>query len=241
MTTVPLRRRLFQLVAAALLPVIIASGIALYSLYRQHTQQAERSVLEVARALSTAVDAELSRTVSVLEALATSASLERGELAQFAERVQRIQMGQRNWRTVILLDTDGRQILNTTVPGGRLPGVVERRSYERVLRERVPVVGVLTKGPNGQWGVPVRVPVIQGGKTRFVLTAVLKPEGVLDVLNRTRVPGDWVIAIADADGVRVARTQSFEQTVGTPFSPTLVEMMARGGGEGTGVTTNSEG
>src|SRR5207253_10035097 len=44
-----------------------------------------------------------------------------------------------------------------------------------------------------------------------------------------------------AKNIRVARTQSAAQSVGTPFSPTLIEMMQKGGREGSGVTTNSEG
>jgi len=57
----------------------------------------------------------------------------------------------------------------------------------------------------------------------------------------TRVPGEWVVAVSDARGIRVTRTRSTEQTIGTPFTPTLVQMMERQGYEGTGVTSNTEG
>ena len=242
MKTVPLRQRLFLLVAAALLPVAIASGIALYGLYQQHRSQAERSVLEVARALSTAVDGELRRAINVLETLAASSALDAGDFSAYRERLARLQSDKDPWLALILIGMDGRQLINTAVPaGGVLPEVAERASLERVLRERAPVIGAMARGPNGAWGIPVRVPVIRGGQVRYILTAVIRPEAILGVLQRTRVPGEWVVAVSDASGVRVARTASFEQTVGTPFSPSLVEMMARGGMEGTGVTANSEG
>jgi signal transduction histidine kinase/CheY-like chemotaxis protein len=47
--------------------------------------------------------------------------------------------------------------------------------------------------------------------------------------------------VADGRGIRVARSRATEQTLGTPYSPTLVEMMKKAGDEGKGVTNNTEG
>jgi hypothetical protein len=69
---VPLRRRLFLLAAAGIVPLLIMSGIGLYALAQQQRIQAERIGLELARALATAVDAELRSSMSVVQALATS-------------------------------------------------------------------------------------------------------------------------------------------------------------------------
>ncbi|HUP98752.1 MAG TPA: ATP-binding protein [Usitatibacter sp.] len=241
MKSVPLRRRLLLLVAAALLPLAATAGLALYDLYVQQRMQAERSVLEVARALSTAVDAELRRTVSVLDALGTSASLERGELSVFQDRARRMHKAQEHWGSLLLHDRTGKRLFNTGVaPGTEVMDVVERASFDRVLAERTPAVGMLRRGPRGNWGVPVRVPVLRNGELLYVITAVLRPEAILAVLQRTGVPSDWVVAVSDRSGTRIARTASFAQTVGTPFSPTLRQMMEQGGREGTGVTDNSE-
>ena len=56
---VPLRRRLLLLAAVAILPLALMSGIGLFALVHQQRQQAERAGIEITRALSTAVDAEL--------------------------------------------------------------------------------------------------------------------------------------------------------------------------------------
>jgi len=68
----PLRRRLFLLAAAGIVPLLIMSGIGLYALAQQQRIQAERIGLELARALATAVDAELRSSMSVVQSLATS-------------------------------------------------------------------------------------------------------------------------------------------------------------------------
>ena len=63
----PLRRRLFLLAAAGIVPLAAAAGIALLALAAEQKAQAERSGIEITRALATAIDAELHRSVAALE------------------------------------------------------------------------------------------------------------------------------------------------------------------------------
>ena len=236
-----LRQRLFIVVAAAVVPLAIMSAVALYAGYQEQRAQAERAGLDVARALSTAVDAELRRTISVLQVLANSVLIER-DLPGFHDRARVARESQSGWRAVLLSDIDGKTLLSTELPYGEpLPSIVERESLDQVMRTSLPAVGYLVKGPGGRFAFPVRVPVLRNGKLLYVLTAVIDPQAILDLLLRQRVPGSWVVAVSDAKGVRVARTRSMEQSLGTPFSPTLVEMMRRYGEEGRGVTYSSEG
>ena len=237
-----LRQRLFIVVAAAVVPLAIMSAVALYAGYQQQRAQAERSGLDIARALSTAVAAELRRTVSVLQVLSNSVLLERDDLSTFHARVRAARESQAGWRAVILSDIEGKSLLNSDLPyGGPIAPIVERESLAQVVSTGAPAVGYLAKGPEGRFAFPVRVPVIRDGKVRYVLSAVIDPQGILDLLQSQRVPGDWVVAVSDAKGLRVARTRSMQQSLGTPFSPTLVAMMQRNGEEGTGVTYSSEG
>ena len=218
MKSTPLRHRLFIVVAAAVLPLAAMSGLALYSGYQQQRQQAERTGLDIARAFSTAIDAELSRTTSVLQVLAESALLERNDLPGFHGRANATRLQQTGWRAVVLSGLDGKAVLNSEVAYGEpLAPIVERESLEQVIRTSAPAIGFLAKGPNGRWAFPVRVPVTRGGKTRYVLSAVIDPAAILTLLQKQRVPGDWVVAVADAKGLRVARTRSMLETLGTPF------------------------
>ena len=242
MKSVPLRRRLLLLVAAGLLPLALISAGALLYLYQQNRSQAERSVLEVSRALSTAVQGEVMRTADALLVLSNSLHLDESDLSRFWEHARRAHDAQKHWLAVILFDAQGHQLMNTQfAQGAELPKVVESESLRETIESRQTRVGYLAKGPTGKWGIPVRVPILRGNQVKWVLTGVIDPAAILEVLERTRVPGDWVIAVSDAHGARVARTASPEQSLGTPFSPTLVEMMRKGGREGTGVTNNSEG
>lgn len=242
MKRVPLRRRLFLLVAAGLLPLALVSGMALFYLHQQNRESSEKSVLEVARALSTAIDAELRRSMAVLEILSTTSLIDDGDLRGFRERARRAVARQRNWQAVVMFDAAGKPVISSAVEyGAPLPPVVEAESLQVAIAKGEPLVGSLAKGPAGRWGFPVRYPVVRDGAVRYVLTAIVDPAAILEVLMATRVPGEWVVAVSDARGLRVTRSRSTEQTTGTPFTPTLVAMIEHAGGEGTGVTTNTEG
>ena len=242
MKRVPFRQRIFVVVAAAVVPLAVMSAVALFAGYQQAREQADRAALDVARAFSIAVEAELRRTVSVLQVLDDALEVEKENLPAFYDHSRRAKAQHPYWRAIALFDAQGNPILNTDVPFGQpAPAVVERESLDQVIRTQAPAVGFLAKGPQGRYAFPVRVPVMREGQVKYVLTAILDPEAILNVLRGQRVPEEYVVAIADAKGMRVARTRSTNESLGTPYSPTLVEMMAKSPDEGKGVTYSSEG
>src|SRR5258706_8688639 len=207
MKSVPLRRRLFLLAAAGIVPLAVVSGPALLEFFDQQRVQASRAGLEITRALSTAVDAELRRSTSVLEVLATSPLLDTDDLAAFLLLSQRSIATQPHWRAMILALPDGTPLVNTGFSGGTLPSLSEKESFERAVRLRKPAVGNLSRGPRGEWAVPVRVPVERGAKLRYVLTAVMSPHAFIELVHRPSVPGGWILSLFDAKPQRIARSR----------------------------------
>ena len=241
MRKVPLRRRLLVLAAATILPLAVMSGIGLLVLIKQQREQTERAALEISRALATAVDAELRRSLSVLEALATTTPLDRVNAEAFYQRAQRALVTQTHWLALILAEPDAQVLLNTRLPfGSKPPPIAEKESFERVVQTRKPVVGALARGER-EWGVPMRVPVVREDGLRFVLTGVVKPQVILEVINRQKVPNDWVVSVFDAKGLRVARSRGHEEFIGTRGSPSLQKLMATGAEEAIGLTDTLEG
>ena len=242
MASVPLRRRLLVLAVAGILPLAVVAGVGLYALVQQQRQQAERVGRELARAIGTAVDAELGTTVAVLEALATTLTLDRDDVRGFHERAVRVLRTQPRWDAIWLADLSGRRVMDTRYPPGtRLPPMVERSSFDRVVATRAPVVGGLGESARGPLRFPVRVPVVRDGELRFVLTAVVAPEEIRDVVMRQGMPPDWVISVFDGNGRRVARSRAHEANLGGEAAPTLRTLMAKGAREGFGVTYSLEG
>jgi signal transduction histidine kinase/ActR/RegA family two-component response regulator len=117
----------------------------------------------------------------------------------------------------------------------------DRESFDEVLRTHQPVIGHLAKGPRGTWAMPVRVPVLRDGQLRYVLTAVLRPEAISRVVQRQRVPDDWVISVFDDRGARVARSRGGERYIGGAPTASVQALMADGRFEGSGLATTLEG
>src|SRR6267142_181719 len=238
----PLSRRLVLLACAGIVPLALMSGIGLHVLGQQHRVQAERVGLELARAIATAVDGELRSTISVLESLATTFALDGDDLPAFRERARRVLATQPQWAGVMLADPAGARLVDTRFgAGSQLPPIAERQSFDRVVLTGASAVGSLAKGPDGSFLFPVRVPVVRNRALRYVLTAIVKPEEIRDVVGRHGVPGDWVISVFDANGRRVARSRAHEENLGGEASPTLRALVAKQERAGFGETNTLEG
>ena len=238
-----LRFHLIALVLVVLVPMIVFAAVVIARFGQAQRSAVERGAVETARALTNAIDELLAGSVSALQTLSSVGSLQRGDLREFHTTARRVLASQPDWLAIIVLAPDGRQLVNTLRSVGEpLPSVVERASFETVLRTRGPVVGDLTFGPiTGQWDVPVRVPVFRNGELVYILTAVLKPSALLPPLARQRIDDKWVIAVFDRNKRTVARTRSIEQYLGRPVSPDFVAILDRGEAEGWAITHTHEG
>jgi PAS domain S-box-containing protein len=74
-----------------------------------------------------------------------------------------------------------------------------------------------------------------------VLTAVVKPASLLDVLARQGLPEDWVGTIFDRNKNIVARTKRLQDFLARPVSPDFAALLDAGGPEGWAPTHTLEG
>ena len=237
-----LRRRLLLLAAVAIVPLAVTSGIGVYAVAQQQRVHAERVGLELARALATAVDGEHRSSISVLASLATSRALDGDDLRGFLNRARRVLATQPNWAAVMLSDPSGAVLADTRhAYGVALPSIASETGFQTTVAARVATVGNLMVGPPGTVSFPVRTPVVLDGGLRYVLTALVKPDAVLEVVRRQRVPADWIVSVFDANGLRVARSRAHAETLGGRAAPSVQVLMASGAAEGVGQTRTLEG
>ena len=244
MRATSLRWRLLLLAAVAILPLAVMSGVALKALLDQQREQTEQSTLDLTRALATAIDTELRLTISTLQTLAATGPLVGGtvDIDALYRLSQRVVAARPEWRVLLLAEPSGKVLFSTNfAPADVQPPITESDSFAQVVKTGAPVVGSLVSGPPGQAGVPVRIPIGAGGELRYVLTAVVKPDAIVEVVNRQRVPADWIVSVFDAKNVRIARSREQARFLGTRASPSMQEMLMRGGDEATGPTTTIEG
>ena len=220
-----LRTHLLFLVMATALPVMVVGAILVSRVVADNRVEAERRLLEAARAGAAVVDAELEGTIRALQGLAQSDHLVDAELAEFRGQAERVMATQPTWGGVSLSTLDRRQIVNTRQPVGEpLPGVTDLDSFDRAVRTKGPAIGTLHVGALSQErGFLVRVPVLRGGQVVYVLSTWITSQGFSSVLRRQApFPEEWTRGVVDTDGVVVARSRDPERYVGQKGTPAFL-------------------
>jgi GAF domain-containing protein/ActR/RegA family two-component response regulator len=224
---VRLRSYLLVLIAGILLPVLLFSGVVLVLLNRQTRTATEKGLVETARALSLAVDRELTASASVLRALATADSLASGDLKAFDRQMRAVLASQPGWQNILLYDPSGQQLINTSRPFGEaLPRTGNPELIARAVRERAPAISNLFRGSVlARPVVSVVVPVVAGDRVRYVLGMSFRPAVLSELLGAQGTPAGSIAALIDANGVFIARTREPSRSVGLSAAPDFVEKM----------------
>ena len=227
-----LRAYLLFLSLLTLLPVVVFAGMVGYFLLHEQRETFRRGAEDRTLAVLTAVDNELAGSVSALTALATLPSLDTGDLADFREQAQRILAAQPDWQNINVALPDGQQVMNLRVPAGApLPNIGKLDgSFDRLNATGKPVVSDLAVGPVlKRWSFAVRVPVMQQGRIRYVLSAGVTAESIGRVIRAQGLPSDWVGVVVDGKRRIVARSMAPGQTEGQLASESLRRALDRAG------------
>ena len=235
----PLRLRLMVLAASGLVPLLLVLVWGIDYLIKDRRAQAERAVLELSRALGTAVDAELRSNMRLLEQMGASGEVERGDLRSVHDAAIRTAR-QFGWHEVVLSDADGRVLLRSRDPFGMSnPVPVEPVSLRRVIATRQSYVTRVFQTPGLRADVfAARVPVLRSGKLVYVLSAMLPADALRAVLMRQHIPTASVAAVFDQTRRLVVRSRPGTSAYA---SPSLQALLDRNVEQGTGLTLTQEG
>ncbi len=217
--TLRLRSHLVAVFLLAMTPLVAFSVYMIYRTAEDERATFRRGAIERTRAIMTAVDSELKASITTLKALATSDELDRDDLRGFYDVAMRVFLSQRDWTTINIGDASAHRLMDLLYPfgSGDLPPIAEEESVRRVFDTQTPAIGNLVLGPtSGNLDFGIRVPVVRNGRSKYVLSAVVKPAVIGALLAKQEIPSGWVLAVIDARGGIVARTLEHEHTVGQP-------------------------
>lgn len=246
----PLARRLLLLVAAVALPLLGLAAWAVWTAQDGVRARAEEALLSRVRALALAFERDFDRAWTVLDVLAASPALARGDLAAFAEEM-RAASAVFGGAPVTLVAADGTIALSTLrPPGQRLArgGGSGIRAPDAALRVIAAGRGEATdlfRAPlTGELSVAVVVPVFVPSLTAAVgdeaggrivaggveldfprgrVAAVLR---AATGLSEADARAGRVAAVLDRSGVSIARTGEEEGIVGRAARPEVLVRMA---------------
>jgi signal transduction histidine kinase len=236
---IPLGVVLSLLVLATTVPLgIFAAGLIRASLGQQRAI-VDRQNIEIARAISVAIDQEVDRTIGALNVL-SSFIPSGGDLRDFYETSARIAPEQ-HWDAIRLVSAGGTVLMATEVPFGAPATLLDRDWVRDAVTERRPVVSIVRKDPSdGRWVVSIGVPVVRAGELQYVLGARIPASVFSDVLRRQKPPHEGVVTLLDKKPAIVARTMNEAALVGVPPTPDFVER-SRAEPEGAWLTKTLEG
>jgi PAS domain S-box-containing protein len=229
-----LRWRLMLLVLAAVVPLLVFTAGHQYSEYVDDIAATGTRTMTLAHSMAALVEEELQARVASLETLASSGALRRGDLDAVRIRAEAVVAEQFPGSNILLLAPDGQVLMSTVIPTGqKLPVRRNLESTDEVLTTGRPAVSNLFYGAlRGQPVIAIDVPVRDAdGKITYVLSMNPPLDQFSDVMRRQHLPGNWLYAIFDRQGITIARFPNGEQLVGTEASPRLLPLL-RGTGEG---------
>lgn len=224
--SISLRANLMFLLLVCALPALCVSAY----LAEQNFRLQRRAVYSDTEILARRAGAELDRAMAAIESglhvLATSESLRSGDLGRFHQVASDALQSQIAYNYV-LIDSSGRQLLNTLRPWGTpLPESGSPPSLQQIFSRGDTVLSDFFIGPvTGKPALAMGVPVFRDARVVYSLNVGLAPERLDEVLARVALPPGWLLAILDRSGTIVARSRDSQRFVGQRAVPSLLEAM----------------
>ncbi|WP_421994612.1 sensor histidine kinase [Reyranella sp.] len=218
----PAAAHLTALAAIVALPLLLLVGMLLYRSVTLEDQQTKQRVSQVLEGLVADVDRDIDRRVSVLETLSTSPLLVAEDWPAFYRQARESLQGR---AFLVLVDIEGRQLVNTFVPFGGEPAMTGNPETVKRMRDtgRPVVSDLFTSLVVRQPVYNVSIPVRRGDDLRFVMSLGLLPEDLRDLLQSQGLPPQWSATIWDSRGIVMARTRDHARLLGTAVPPRLVD------------------
>jgi len=207
---------------AITVPLLLLLGALLFQSASRQRAQLEDRVSQVRDALVSDVDRELDRDITILNTLATSQALATANWPTFYHQAR---AGLQGRAYLVLIDSNGRQLVNTYVPYGQQPAMTgDPDTLRRILQTKAPAVSdlfvsLVVKKPVFN----VSIPVLQGGDVRYVMSLGLLPDDLVALLTSQKLDPQWVTLIWDTKGVILARSRNNARYVSAPLPAQMRE------------------
>jgi two-component sensor histidine kinase len=212
------RAYFLALIAAVVVPLLCFSAFILNRQVMAERERLAEQATELARYIALIVDAELASLVALLQGLASSSALLKGDLSAFHQEAKRLVAGKD--QLVVLREFGSRQLLNTQIPfGAALPPAVSiPEADQTAMRGGSPAISAVYASPiSGEPRVAVAIAVTAQTET-YVLAITVPTTRFRDVIPK--VPSGWIVGIGDPrTGKFVTRSERHDAVSGKPADP----------------------
>ncbi|WP_376989490.1 PAS domain S-box protein [Bosea sp. R86505] len=233
-----IRARLTLLVSAVVGPVMVFAFLLLWGFQQSERGRAEEAAFDVVRRASAIVDREIAEMTAALEVLATSPSLQSGDLAAFDSQARAVL--QTRGRFISMRNRSGQQVVNSNLPfGAALPIATDPVLLATDARIFATggvfysdmFLGTTTRTPL----VMISETVRQGGEVAYALSLTIDPARLAKLLADA-APADWTVSLIDRRNRIIARSRQHERFVNNEATETFRKNAVGDGGSYVGTT-----
>ncbi|WP_312991021.1 response regulator [Rhizobium populisoli] len=196
------------LLSASLIPVIILAAAMGWFFISEQQKAIDDDLRSRAVTMAATLQRELKTQIQLLSLVADSPRLDPPiSRPGFAETARRLRERVPAWEQIRVSDEQGEVVLSLPPlqdDDGRR--VVDVESHATVIRSGAPIIGNIAIGPNGQAAFAIRVPIQRKDRLRAVLSAVIRPAIVTNLLYAGGLPSTWSVWVVDGQDRLVAST-----------------------------------
>ena len=199
---------------AITIPLLLLFGALLLQSASVQRTQLEARVLQVLDALVNDMDRDLDRDITILHTLATSRALASADWRTFYDQAK---AGLQGRAYLVLVDSNGRQLVNTYVPYGEQPAMTgDPETVRRILETKASVVSNFFVSLVVKKAVfNVSIPILRDGQVRYVMSLGLLSDDLIALLTSENLGPEWVTLVWDRNGAILARSRDNPRYVGT--------------------------
>ena len=224
-----LRFRLFTLIAAIVIPTAVAFSLLIFDLYRHERAAKERQLFETARAVSTAVDANLGQGWVLLDALSRSKALEDQDWRAFDEEARRIAPSDVSIQ--LTSPTDGQLVNTRAPPGSPLPHDVTaeaRLGWAQLVQQKRVVSGLFYGRLVHEPTVALSTLILRRGQPAYELSLLINPAVQDRLLASQGLPKGWIAGLLDRRAIQIARAPAMPSYVGLKGTAPMAQLVENG-------------
>jgi PAS domain S-box-containing protein len=202
--------------AALTIPLLIVAGMVIWRYASAESRGLEATAAHRSDDIAADIDRVLAARFAILQALATSPSLDSGDIEGFDAQAREFSGVGVDIR---LRRVNGLMLVDTGLPKGAvLHSWPIIPPIQRVIDTKSPYfTNLYVSRDRGQHEVAIFLPVIRGGEARYLLSSVFNPDFFAQMLRARGMGPPYFASLADRSGVIIARSDRHAETIGRPL------------------------
>lgn len=219
--------------ASALLPLIALFIFALTYIDAKERAFVEADLKYRTSELAQIANERLAVTVQVLHLLSQSPSVHTGDWLSLYKQARQITQSNPDYLAVALTDDRGELLFVTQLPYGErtFPPDYPNLAHHVLTSGKPHVSGPFKSTITPGHLVVVSVPLMRDHRITNVLQMMLSTDTLDSILHQDPPPEGWLVALADKEGLLLARSPSGSAYVGNPASLSMAAAIQRKDGQ----------